>query len=123
VNFRDVLHVPNLRNHLLSPFLLAKQNKYTAVIDVPSFKFLRDDNVILTATVNSQNVGYLNGHSLVHPPLAHYATAMVSSTCPLDLSLWYRRLGHIDHDTIRAMHQKKLVHGLVITSLTKPDPI
>ncbi|KAJ3963343.1 hypothetical protein EV361DRAFT_1038212, partial [Lentinula raphanica] len=102
VKFLDVLHVPNLRNNLLSPFLLAKQNQYTALINVPTLKFLKDDRVILTATVNSQNVGYLNGHSIVYPHMAHYASAMVA---------------------ISAMSKQKLVKGLTITSSTTPDPI
>ncbi|KAE9403276.1 hypothetical protein BT96DRAFT_764343, partial [Gymnopus androsaceus JB14] len=123
VNFCHVLHVPALRNNLLSPFLLAKQNGYTATINVPTFNFLLGDKVVLTATVNSQNIGYLNGHSVVYPHLTNYATANVSSTCPLDLVLWHRRLGHIDYQTIKTMHRKKLVKGMTIAVSSKPDPI
>ncbi|KAJ3996095.1 hypothetical protein F5050DRAFT_1542190, partial [Lentinula boryana] len=85
--------------------------------------FLRNDIVVLTATVNSQNIGYLNGYSVVHSEAAHPAMANVSSTCPLDLTLWHRRLGHIDHRTVQTMYRQKLVKGMVITSSTKPDPI
>ncbi|KAJ3991214.1 hypothetical protein F5050DRAFT_1542889, partial [Lentinula boryana] len=102
---------------------LAKQNGYTAIINVPLFKFMHNDTVVLTATVNSQNVGYLNGHSVVYPHTAHYTTAHISSTCPLDLTLWHRHLGHTDHRTVEKMHRQKLVKGLTITSTAKPDPI
>ncbi|KAE9384868.1 hypothetical protein BT96DRAFT_752750, partial [Gymnopus androsaceus JB14] len=49
--------------------------------------------------------------------------ANVSSTCPLDLVLWHCRLGHIDYQTIKTMHRKKLVKGMTIAVSSKPEPI
>ncbi|KIK53229.1 hypothetical protein GYMLUDRAFT_179263, partial [Collybiopsis luxurians FD-317 M1] len=81
------------------------------------------NNTILTATVNFQNISYLNGHSIVYLHMSHYTSAMVSNTCLLDLTLWHWHLRYIDHKTIKSMVKLKLVKGLIITDSTQPDPI
>jgi hypothetical protein len=87
-------------------------------------KFMRDGDVKFTATVNSNNVGYLNGDTLSHPDSDSDSMITANtSTCTMDRALWHRRLGHINHDTVNQMVKQNLVLGMDIVSQSKPDPI
>ena len=80
--------------------------------------FSRNGTVLFTATIDNNNVGYLNGSTLDSSEQVN-----VSSTLPLDLTLWHKWLCHHNHGDIKALLRDKLVDGMVIDSAAKPDPI
>ena len=73
---------------------------------------------MFTATINSEGIGYLDGSTVDISE-----NVQLVSTLPLDLTLWHRRLGHLNHDSIKTMLKHNLVTGLTMDSLAKPDPI
>jgi transposase InsO family protein len=118
IEFDRVLHVPALRSNLLSVLYLT-QHKHWAVTIMDSRIFFRHNGVLeLTATVDSNNRASLDG---VAVPVPH--AAMPASTVPLDISLWHRRLGHLNVDAVRRMAKQGLVTGMHLDSTTAPDPI
>jgi len=50
-------------------------------------------------------------------------SANLSSTLPLDLSLWHRRFGHSNHDYVKQLHANDMVTGMTLSNKSKPDPI
>src|SRR5262249_13045358 len=75
------------------------------------------NTLVLTATINDHNVGYLNGHTIIPQ------SASLASTCPLDLTLWHYRFSHLNYDDVKSMYKKNKVTGMTIQSSTPPDPI
>ena len=118
VEFERVLHVPDLRNNLLSVFYLTKQKGFVVTVNRDSVYFRHNGILMFTATVGPQNTGYLDGHVIPNSEVAS-----VASTCPLDISLWHRRLSHRNVADVQKTLQEKLVTGMVINSNAKPDPI
>ena len=118
VEFSRVLHVPSLRNNLLAVLYLTRFKGFTVHIFGHSMNFIRNDTVLFTATINSEGVGYLDGSTI-----DNFERVQLASTLPLDLTLWHRRLGHLNHDSIKKMLRHNLVTGLTLESSAKPDPI
>jgi len=118
VEFARVLHVPALRNNLLAVLYLTKRKSLNVHISGDHMEFERDGSVLFTATINNDNVGYLNGHTV-----DINESVQLVSTLPLDLSLWHKRLGHHNYDGIKLMIHDNLVDGLVLDSKNSPDPI
>ena len=79
--------------------------------------FLDKRSLLFSATINNNDIGYLDGSTVDIIENVHLA-----STLPLDLSLWHKRLGHHNYDDIRMMISKNLVNSLVLDSKAKPDP-
>ncbi|KIY68249.1 hypothetical protein CYLTODRAFT_443449 [Cylindrobasidium torrendii FP15055 ss-10] len=125
----DVLHVPQLRNNLFSPFFLVRKRGFEMHAVGPSLAFVQPSTgARITAAIDSTNTGYLRGHTLNGPSLrkaaletANYATQI--STCDMDINLWHRRCGHINTEQVRKMIQNGLVDGVKLTSASKPDPV
>jgi hypothetical protein len=115
--FHDVLHVPKLGSNLLSLFHLTQHKGYFITIQGNQLCFNLDKNLLMTATVNSRNIGYLNGHVIVPQ------TAALASTCPLDLTLWHKRCSHLNFDDLKHMHRHNTVTGMLLRSKTPRDPI
>ena len=120
--FRDieltrVLHVPALRNNLLAVLYLTKYKGIDVHISGNKMNFLDKRSWLFSATINDNDVGYLDGSTVDIMENVHLA-----STLPLDLSLWHKRLGHHNYDDIRMMISKNLVNSLVLDSKAKPDP-
>jgi transposase InsO family protein len=82
--------------------------------------FIRDNQVWFTATINDSSVGYLDGDTIVVDSIEH---AQLSSTLPLDLTLWHKRLGHHHYNGIQRLIKDQLVVGLKLDSQAAPDPI
>ena len=118
IEFSRVLYVPALRNNLLAVLYLTRFKGFTVHISSQSMEFIRNDTTLFTATINSEGIGYLNGSTIDNSERVQLA-----STLPLDLTLWHRRLGHLNHDDIRKMLRQNLVTGLTLDSSAKPDPI
>ena len=119
IEFTKVLHVPALCNNLLSVLYLTKYKGIDVHITKSKMSFMdQSQNVLFTATIDIDNTGYLDGHTVDNSEHVHLV-----STLPLDLSLWHKRLGHHNYDDIKLMISKNMVDGLSLDSKTAPDPI
>jgi len=118
IELTRVLHVPALRNNLLAVLYLTKYKGIDVHISGNKMNFLDKRSLLFSATINNNDIGYLDGSTVDIIENVHLA-----STLPLDLSLWHKRLGHHNYNGIRMMISKNLVDGLVLDSKAKPDPI
>lgn len=117
VVFHDVLHVPALGGNLLSLLHLSRAKGYHIVIEGAGIYFHYNNQLVFMASVTEQNVGFLNGHTVI-PQSANSV-----STCPLDLTLWHRRCSHLNFEDVKRMHNQNLVTGMKLQSQASPDPI
>ena len=120
IELKRVLHVPDLRNNLLSVFHLTTRERYIVTVNKNRVYFRLEGALMFTATVNEGNTGLLDGHVL---PVACTETASAASTCPMDTTLWHRRFAHRNHADIQKIICEELVTGLVIRKHSCPDPI
>ena len=118
VAFTRVLHVPKLRNNLLSCLYLTRHKGFEIHITSNHMDFLQSKKIIFSASINSNNAAYLDG---VTQPISEFAHH--SSTLPLDLNLWHRRLAHHNYADVRKMIREDMVTGLVLDAKRQPDPI
>ena len=119
VEFSRVLHVPDLRNNLLSVLFLTRHKGFTVTINVSRMSFERPTgSPLFVASIGHSNAAFLDGETV---PLAEYASA--ATTLPLDLDLWHRRLAHHHLAGIRTLMDKQLVTGMTLDSKSAPDPI
>ena len=80
VEFSRVLHVPDLRNNLLSVLFLTRHKGFTVHIGASQMSFERPTGTpLFTATIDDSNAAFLDGSTV---PLAEYASA--ATTIPLD---------------------------------------
>ena len=61
IEFHDVLHVPALRNNLLSPFHLTREKGYGIRIEGPTVDFIHSGKIRFSADITLDNIGYLRG--------------------------------------------------------------
>jgi transposase InsO family protein len=118
IEFSRVLHVPALRNNLLAVLYLTRFKGFIVHILSHSMNFIRNNTILFSASINCNGIGYLDGSTLDNSE-----NVQLASTLPLNLTLWHKRLGHINHDSLKKMLRHNLVTGLTIESSTKPDPI
>ena len=118
VEFSNVLYVPKLQNNLLSVLFLTKHRHFDVHTAGDTMHFTLDNTLIFEAKVNASNSAFLQGSTIPLP-----LTANLSSTPPLDLNLWHKRLCHHNLDGVKKLISQKLVTGLHINSPNKPDPI
>jgi Reverse transcriptase (RNA-dependent DNA polymerase)/gag-polypeptide of LTR copia-type/GAG-pre-integrase domain/Integrase core domain len=117
--FSRVLHVPQLQDNLLSVLYLTKHKDYHIYIDSQYIYFIQSGRILFTASIHSQNAAFLDGITVP----ACLESANLSSTLPLDLSLWHRRFGHTNYDYVKQLFTKDMVTGMKLTHMSKPDPI
>jgi len=118
VEFTRVLHVPQLRNNLLSCLYLTRVKGYHIHIDSKAINFELNGQKLFTASITQHNSAFLDGY--IVPVLE---SAQLASTLPLDLSLWHRHFAHHNYADVKKMIKEDLVTGLVLNSSEKPDPI
>ena len=119
VVFHRVLHVPQLRNSLLSVLYLTSKKDFRVVIEKDLVSFHRNNVLLFTASIVG-NLAYLNGTTLRDPKLQALAT---SSHLPQTLELWHRRFSHINYGDLKQMIANGLVNGLNVDPSSSPDPI
>ena len=122
VEFIRVLHVPALRNNLLSVLFLARQHHLSIHIERDSIKFLQHNQLLFCAPINDHNTAFLDG-TIIPPSLEASAFSRLSTIIPLDYSLWHRRFAHHHLAGVQSLVQKQLVTGLKLDSKATPDPI
>ena len=119
VKFTNVLHVPDLRNNLLSVLYLCRSKGFLVSIDLMHMAFRhRPGPVLFMANIGNSNCALLDGETA---PLVEFASA--ATTVPLDLNLWHRRFAHHHLTDVKALLHCNLVIGMAIDSKTVPDPI
>jgi transposase InsO family protein len=119
VEFTRVLHVPDLRNNLLSVLYLTRNIGFTVHINSSHMSFERPTGTpLFVATISGSNAAFLDGSTV---PLAEYASA--ATTVPLDIDLWHRRLAHHHLAGVRTLLDEGLVTGMKLDSKAAPDPI
>jgi hypothetical protein len=118
VEFSRVFHVPDLSNNLFSVFYMLRCCGYKMAADATLVTFNHSNTTRFTASVNDDNVAYLDG---ITETVSESANLI--STLPLDLYLWHRRLGHIHYQAVKRMMREDLVTGMKITVNFDPDPI
>ena len=119
VILKNVLHVPELSQSLLSVMCLTVKHGYKVVIVRDCIYFYTKGSLVLTAKLFG-NLAYLNGSTL-HQPTS--ASALNTTASPLDITLWHRRFSHLNYTDLNAMVKKNLVTGLTLSSHASPDPI
>jgi len=119
VEFTNVLHVPDLRNNLLSVLYLCRSKGFLVSINTTQMAFRQPPGpVLFVANIANSNCAFLDGETA---PLVEFASA--ATTIPLDLDLWHRRLAHHHLADVKALLHHNLVTGMAIDSKTAPDPI
>ena len=118
LEFSRVLHVPALRNNLLSVLYLTRQKQFIVTIVHDRITFSQSGSLLFTASVNTHNTALLDGSTI---PVSE--SVNFSSTCVMDISLWHRRLAHLNLDSVKHLIKGDLVDGLVLKSKQNPDPI
>ncbi|THH05660.1 hypothetical protein EW145_g4631 [Phellinidium pouzarii] len=118
LEFERVLHVPDLRNNLLSVLYLTHAKSYIVTIQHDQIFFKHNGALLFTAAINSNNAASINGQVV---PMTQFS-GMVS-TCPLDLTLWHQHFAHLNHGNVKKLIQEDLVKGIVVKSKDLPDPI
>jgi hypothetical protein len=91
VEFTRVLHVPELRSNLLSVLYLTQHKAISVIISHGLMSFVKGNALLFTASVSDSNSALLDVTTL---SVQHQAQP--ASTCALDLTLWHRRLAHIN---------------------------
>ena len=121
VQFSNVLHVPALRNNLLSVLFLSMHKDFSIHIHKDIINFKLGGNTLFVAKVHpTSTTAYLQGITI---PISESANLSSSTTLPMDLDLWHHRLCHPSFPVLKKMIKDNLVSGLKITSPSKPDPI
>ncbi|KAG0707283.1 hypothetical protein DFH29DRAFT_995086 [Suillus ampliporus] len=119
VEFSRVLHVPDLRNNLLSVLYLTHNSGFHVTVGSSRMSFQRPAGTTLfVAPISSSNAAFLDGSTI---PLSEYASA--ATTIPLDIDLWHRRLAHHHLAGVKTLIDHDMVTGLKLDSKTMPDPI
>ena len=119
VEFTRVLHVPHLNSNLLSVLYLTCHKRFRVTIVNDTVYFNRNRELYFTATVPaSSNLAILDGQVI---PMTHFAGRV--STCPSDLTLWHRRLSHLNIGDVKRLISGEMVTGIMLESQTMPDPI
>src|SRR5215510_3977976 len=119
LEFKNVLHVPDLKINLFSVLHATVHKGFNVSIVGPRMFFCHQVSLLFTATASGRNTtALLDG---VTEPMTEFAGLI--STCPLDLTLWHRRFAHLNFSDVKQLVLRELVTGIDIKSSTPPDPI
>ena len=118
----NVLHVPAIKNNLLSVLYLTTQRGVSVQIESNVMTFRRKRGVLFTATARSK-LAYLDGTTESNPSNSNYLSALAASVKSLDLELWHRHLCHLGINGVKRLISSNLVDGLVLTSNTPFPPL
>jgi hypothetical protein len=119
IEFTRVLHVPELRNNLISCLYLTKHKNFEIIMKANKMEFKQNGTFLFTTTaIQNSTCALLNG---ITQAITEYAN--ISVTLSIDINLWHRRLAHHNYNDVKKMIKEKLVTGLNIISDVQPDPI
>lgn len=92
---------------------------YKIIGENKKLQSIHDDKVQFTATVNENNVGYLDGRTISQETIC----ANAATTVPQSRTLWHRRLSHKNHEDIAIMLRNNSVTGIQIIDKSPADPL
>ena len=98
-------------------FLQNTENTTYVHINADDLHFRQSSRVLFTASITTQNAAFLDGITM----LACLDFANLSSTLPLNLSLWHRKFGHFNHDYVKQLITNDMVIGMTLSNKLKPD--
>jgi hypothetical protein len=110
VEFTRVLHVPELCSNLLSVLYLTQHKAIQVIISCGLMSFVKDNALLFTVSVSDSNSALLDCQTV-----SEEHQAQPASTCALDLTLWHRRLGHVNMDYIQRVAKENSILALGLT--------
>jgi hypothetical protein len=114
IEFTNVLHVPLLRNNLLSVLTLTRKHNFEVLIKKSMMSFKLNAQILFVALVSDDNSARLEGFTTVQSALR------ASSPSP---ELWHRRFCHIGRSRLKELVSGTYVKDLNInTHPTSPFP-
>jgi hypothetical protein len=120
LEFTNVLYVPSLSSNLFSVLYLTMHRHFTVSIVLDTLNFIRNDQTVFQAKVAHSNAAFLVGETV---PVEEFASFSSTTTLPLDLDLWHRRLCHHHLAGVKKLLSGSLVTGLKLDSQADPDPV
>ncbi|KIJ22416.1 hypothetical protein M422DRAFT_238081 [Sphaerobolus stellatus SS14] len=120
VEFTRVLHVPALKNNLLSCVSLTRQKGLTMVVGSEHMDFIKDGTLLFQASITPNNIGILDG---AVAPAYTSQSARLAFTLPLNNNSWHRRLTHHSYPDVKRIINQGLVNGFNLQSKQSTDPL
>ncbi|UYV74280.1 hypothetical protein LAZ67_11002829 [Cordylochernes scorpioides] len=120
VQIRDVLHVPNLRSNLLSVCELTKRGNTIIFNNEGAKIFNKENNLIAEAQIKDRMFITEAGLRIDNSRKPDNAMA-TSNTSNDKISIWHRRLNHLNQAYMKEMTQGNLVYGHDIKYRNLPE--
>ncbi|UYV74272.1 hypothetical protein LAZ67_11002772 [Cordylochernes scorpioides] len=120
VQIRDVLHVPNLRSNLLSVCELTKRGNTIIFNNEGAKIFNKENNLIAEAQIKDRMFITEAGLRIDNSRKPDNAMA-TSDTSNDKISIWHRRLNHLNQAYMKEMTQGNLVYGHDIKYRNLPE--
>src|SRR5215469_14682222 len=120
VEISGVLHVPALCKSLLSLTQWTLKSGFKVIMEKDSMVFFLKGSLVCTAKLHG-NLACLQGSTVNQSH--HSASALNTTTSPLDLTLWHRRFSHLNFHDLKSIKSHDLVTGFHLSSHATPDPI
>ena len=120
LEFTNVLYVPSLSTNLFSVLYLSMHCHFTVTIELDTLNFIRSGQTLFQAKVSPSNAAFLVGQTV---PVEEFASLLSSTTLPMDLDLWHRRLCHHHLAGVKKLLSGNLVTGFRLDSRADLDPV
>ena len=120
LEFSNVLYVPSLSTNLFSVLYLSMHRHFTVTIELDTLSFIRSGQTLFQAKVSPSNAAFLVGQTV---PVKESASLFSTTTLPMDLDLWHRRLCHHHLAGVKKLLSGNLVTSFRLDSRVDPDPV
>ena len=114
------MYVPSLSTNLFSVLYLTMHRHFTVSIILDTINFIRSGQTLFQAKVAHSNAAFLVGETV---PVEEFASLSSTTTLPMDLDLWHRRLCHHHLAGVKKLLSGNLVTGIKLDSQADPDPV
>jgi hypothetical protein len=119
VEFSNILHVPQLRNSLLTVLYLTHHSSFDVHVNAIHMFFSHSNGPPLFITPSMSTMPHF--WTVITKVITEYVSP--ATTVPLDLALWHQRLTHHNLTDLKALIECKLVTGMQLDIKTAPDPL
>ncbi|UYV69844.1 K02A2.6-like, partial [Cordylochernes scorpioides] len=114
IRIKDILHVPNLRNNFLSDYDLVNKGN-SVIFNKNGAKIYNEGNDLVDEAYIKDRM-FMMETKLRNVPIAKNGNVMVINTHlsnkNSNISLWHKRLNHINEEYMKKMIQGHIVRGL-----------
>jgi hypothetical protein len=111
-----VLYVPKLRSNLISVPFLTKYRGIDVNFRANRVEFLKQNSLILTASISDHNLPILNGITI---PIESAGSAFTSNVAA-PLSIWHNRFAHRHYAVLQKLKTSKAVSDFKVIGNDKP---